>query len=272
MRPKKSTAANEESRQAWNANAAFWDERMGEGNDFVHLLQWPAILRLLDPRPGQRILDAACGNGLTSRRLAALGAQVDAFDFSTEMIKGARTKPNPDSLITYHVLDGTDDRALVEAFAPSATSATFDSALCNMALFDMAEIEPLFRALARLIKPGGAFVFTIIHPAFNNPSTVKIGEEWDDGGVITRYSIKVARYMTDFTASGVAIRDQPKPQPYFHRPLQDYLQLGFRCGFVLDGFEERAFPPDGPQKSPLGWGGRFSEFPAVLVARLRILD
>jgi len=63
--------ANEETRQAWDANAAYWDEKMGEGNDFVNLLQWPAILRLLDPQPGQRILDIATGNGLTARRLAA---------------------------------------------------------------------------------------------------------------------------------------------------------------------------------------------------------
>jgi hypothetical protein len=76
--------------------------------------------------------------------------------------------------------------------------------------------------------------------------------------------------MTAFTAPGVAIRGQNRPQPYFHRPLQEPLQVGFRCGFVLDGFEERAFPPDHIQGSPLGWGGRFSEIPPVLVARLRL--
>jgi transposase InsO family protein len=52
--------------------------------------------------------------------------------------------------------------------------------------------------------------------------------------------------------------------------LHNYLNLGFRNGFVLDGFEERAFPPDHPQSSPLGWGGRFSEIPPVLVARMRL--
>jgi len=63
--------ANDETRSAWNTNAPFWDEKMGEGNDFVNILQWPSILRLLDPQPGQRFLDIATGNGLTSRRLAA---------------------------------------------------------------------------------------------------------------------------------------------------------------------------------------------------------
>jgi hypothetical protein len=34
--------AHEETREAWEQNAAFWDERIGEGNDFVELLIWPA--------------------------------------------------------------------------------------------------------------------------------------------------------------------------------------------------------------------------------------
>jgi SAM-dependent methyltransferase len=81
--------ANEETRAAWNANAEVWDARMGDaGNDFFRLLQWPAITRLLDvdawsPTDPPRILDIACGNGLTSRHLAALG-RVLTFDFSAE--------------------------------------------------------------------------------------------------------------------------------------------------------------------------------------------
>jgi hypothetical protein len=50
--------------------------------------------------------------------------------------------------------------------------------------------------------------------------------------------------------------------------LQYYLNLAFQNGFVLDGFEERAFPPDHPQANPLSWGGKFSEIPPIIVARL----
>jgi hypothetical protein len=95
-------------------------------------------------------------------------------------------------------------------------------------------------------------------------------EEFDDGEIKTIYSVKTSRYMTPYHAQGLALRGQPKPQMYFERPLQYYLNLGFQNGFVLDGFEERAFPPDHPQTSPLGWGGKFSEIPPVLVARFRL--
>jgi 2-polyprenyl-3-methyl-5-hydroxy-6-metoxy-1,4-benzoquinol methylase len=265
-----SSDPNQMSRNAWDTNAEFWDAHMGdEGNDFFQILQWPAIASFLDPQPGDRILDAACGNGLTSRKLAELGASVTAFDFSPEMIDLAKSRPNSNDLITYRVLDGTDENALLEALSPDGP---FDSALCNMALFDMAEIKPLFRALRKLLKPGGAFVFSLTHPAFNNSSSVHVVEEVDwDGEIKTVYSVKTSRYMNPYVARGLAMREQPAPQPYFERPLQYYLNAGFESGFVLDGFEERAFPPEHPTTHPLSWGGQYSEIPPVLVARMRLL-
>jgi 2-polyprenyl-3-methyl-5-hydroxy-6-metoxy-1,4-benzoquinol methylase len=86
------TQANAEVRHAWDQNAAFWDARMGEGNDFVELLSWPVTETLLALQPGERVLDVACGNGLTSRRMAASGAEVVAFDFSERMIAHARQR------------------------------------------------------------------------------------------------------------------------------------------------------------------------------------
>ena len=262
---------NLETREAWDANAEAWDARMGdEGNDFFRVLQWPVIASFLDPQPADRILDAACGNGLTSRKLAEFGATVTGFDFSTELVELAKSRPNPDERITYHVLDATDENALLETLSPHSP---FDSALCNMALFDIAEIEPLFHALQSLLKPDGIFVFSLTHPAFNNSSAVHVMEEMDDGGEIkTIYSVKVSRYMTPYHRRGVALRDQPKPQLYFERPLQYYLSTGFENGFVLDGFAERAFPPEHPASHPLSWGGQFSEIPPVLVARMRLLS
>ena len=262
--------ANEETRGAWNTNAATWDARMAdEGNDFVNVLCWPAIVRLLDPQPGQSILDAACGNGIFSRRIAALGPKVVAFDFSVELIKLARLRtPSSSSPLTYHILDATDEPALL-----SLVGHAFDSALCNMALFDISDVEPLFRTLPKLLKPGGIFVFSLTHPAFNNASAVHMAEQMDDEGEIkTIYSVKISRYMTPYNALGVAVRGQTRPQVYFERPLQYYFNQGFRNGFVLDGFEERAFPTDHPHQFPLGWGGNFSEIPPVLVARMKLSD
>lgn len=261
--------SNQVSKEAWDANAEMWDARMGnDGNDFFNILCWPVIASFFDVKPGSDVLDIACGNGLTSRRLAALGCRVTSFDFSANLIEKAKARSTSlRSLLSYHVLDATDEQSLL-----SLGRQTYDAAVSNMALFDMPVIEPLFRALRRLLKPNGVFVFSLMHPAFNNPSAALMAEEWDDGEIHTRYAVKTTRYMTAFESRGLALRNQPKPQLYFHRPIRYYLNVAFQNGFVIDGFEECAFSPEHPQNTALGWGGKFSEIPPVLIARIRLTN
>src|SRR4030095_7271820 len=76
----------------WDAKAAFWDERMGEGNAFQRVLIGPASERLLAVRPDELVLDVACGNGVFARRLAHLGARVVATDFSARFLDLARAR------------------------------------------------------------------------------------------------------------------------------------------------------------------------------------
>ncbi len=256
---------NTQAKDAWNKNAEFWNQRMGDGNDFFNILLWPAVERLLKPNPDERLLDVACGNGLTSRRLAAAKTRVTAIDVSPAMIAIATGYPGqPD--IDYRVVDATDREALL-----SLGAGAFDGALSNMALMDIAEIEPLMMALAVLLRPGGRFVFSVLHPCFNNPATVQMCELEDrNGTIVTTYSVKIARYTTPFTQVGLAMHGQPVPHPYFHRPLSLLLAPALSAGLMLDGLEEQAFPADNSGgTTPLSWNGRFSEIPAALIVRLR---
>jgi SAM-dependent methyltransferase len=268
--PIDTTEANELSRAAWEANAAHWDRSMrDEGNDFVKVLIWPAVERLLGLSKGERVLDAACGNGLYAHRFAELGAAVVAFDFSAELIARARARAVvTGDQIRYSVLDATDLEALL-----TLGEGQFDAASCQMALFDMPAIEPLMEAVVRLLRPGGRFVFSIMHPAFNGLHAVHMAEARDDGTAIrTHYFMRVERYLSPRTDMGIAIKDQPAPQPYFHRSLSDVLGACFAAGLVVDALEERAFPPGHPHgSSPISWGGNYSEFPPVLVVRARRL-
>jgi SAM-dependent methyltransferase len=238
---------------------------MSEGNDFFNLLVWPAVERLLQPQAADRLLDIACGNGVTSRRLAKLAANIIAFDFSHAMIALAK-KRDAKTKIDYRVIDATSETELIGLGVSS-----FDGALCNMALMDMADINPLVNTLVSLLRPGGRFVFSILHPCFNNPATIQMGELEDRAGnIVTTYSVKVSRYLTPYTQVGAAMHEQPMPHPYFHRPLGNLLALTLKAGFVLDGIEEPAFSPEYVGGStPLSWSGRFSEIPAALIVRLR---
>ena len=183
---------NSHARLAWSTNAEFWDERMAEGNDFFNVLVWPAVEKLLLPVAGDRLLDVACGNGLTSRRLAQAGASVTAFDFSEAMIDIARKRGPSD--IDYRIVDVTNRQALLDLGV-----SVFDGALCNMALMDIADINPLMNALPLLLRPNGRFVFSVLHPCFNNPAIVQMRELEDrEGALVTTYSVKISRYLTPY--------------------------------------------------------------------------
>ena len=182
---------NERARDAWNTNASFWDRRMGDGNDFFEELVWPSVARLFCPREGEQLLDVACGNGVTCRRLVRAGAKVLGVDFSEEMIRHAKER-HADGDVDYRVLDATNPEAL-----RVLGSGSFDGALCNMALMDVADSRALMTGVRSLLKPTGRFVFSVLHPCFNNPATVQMGELEDrQGTIVTTYSVKVSRYLT----------------------------------------------------------------------------
>jgi hypothetical protein len=92
-----------------------------------------------------------------------------------------------------------------------------------------------------------------------------------EGELVTTYAVKIRGYLTPSVTRGAAIAGQPQPQLYFDRPLHLLLGAGFAAGFVMDALAERAFSPDNqPGRNPLGWNGKFSEIPPVLVVRLRL--
>ena len=258
---------NREAQRIWDANARFWDARFGEGNDFQRTLIGPATERLLALRPGELVLDAACGNGAFSRRMAELGARVVAFDFSQEFLERARERtaerPDLDGRIDYHLIDAAGE-AQVLALGPGR----FDAAVCTMALMDMAEIEPLLSAVGKLLKPGGRFVFSQTHPCFSTTTMRKVIEEEDRGGeLVTTYAVKISRYITPTAGKGLGMIGQPLPQLYFDRPLSMILGACFAAGFALDGLEEPVFPQGAEGKRAFSWEN-FRDIPPVLVARL----
>jgi 2-polyprenyl-3-methyl-5-hydroxy-6-metoxy-1,4-benzoquinol methylase len=252
---------------AWEALADWWDGATGEADEFHRKLVIPATDRLLAVRPGERVLDVACGNGGYARHLAAQGAEVVAFDGARRFVELAerRTTAGRDS-ISYRHLDCTDRAALL-----ALGERSYHAAVCKMALMDMAVIQPLLSALAELLKPGGRFVFSVLHPAFNSTGTCLWMEEATSatGELVVCRGVKVLRYLEPEARQGIGSPGQPHLQYYFHRPLSVLLNACFEVGFLLDGIEEPSFGPEDEGTREFSWA-RFKGIPPVLVARLRL--
>jgi trans-aconitate methyltransferase len=97
---------------------------------------------LLDPQPGERILDVGCGEGTLTRQIVARGATVLGIDNSPEMVEAARA--------------GGIDALLLDA-ADMQFFAEFDAAFSNATLHWVLEKQQAARAIYRALRPGGRF-------------------------------------------------------------------------------------------------------------------
>ncbi len=252
----------------WDRLANWWDDKIGDGNPTQDMLVEPTQERLLALKAGEQVLDIACGAGRFTRRMAALGAHVLAFDHAPAFVERARRRTvEHKDRIEYRVMNATDKVALL-----SLGEKRFDAAVCTMAIMDMAEITPLLSALPRLLKPKGRFVWSVMHPVFNSGDAQMVAENHEEGTqVATRFSMKVGDYLTARVVLGIGIPGQPEQQHYFHRPVSMLLNACADAGMVVDRVEEPAFPPGAqmPSARPLSWAN-YTAIPQVLVVRAKI--
>lgn len=101
-----------------------------------------AALDLLDPQPGERILDVGCGEGALTKKIAGRGASVVGVDNSESMVAAARAA-------------GLDARLV--AAEDIRFESEFDAAFSNAALHWVLAREQAATAIYRALKPGGRF-------------------------------------------------------------------------------------------------------------------
>ena len=257
---------SDDPREIWNDLAAYWDEQIGEGNDFQKQLVMPATDRLLVPQAGECVLDACCGNGNYARRLGRLGCDVLAFDGAPSFITIAKGRTQPaDGNIRHAIADACDEAAVVALGEPQS----FDAIVCSFAVMDLPTIDPLLRAAAKLLKRTGRFVFSTGHPSFHtNESELTARQEQGEGEATQTFGVNVSRYASDWPHLSRGILGQPRPHWIYHRSLSTILKSCFAAGFVIDGMEEPTFAPDTRARSPFSWARR-PDIPPAIVIRLR---
>ena len=110
-------------------------------------------LAALAPRAGERILDAGCGTGYYLSKIGAAGARCVGSDLSRGMMLRARAI-HPDAVLVESDLD-----------APFPfRSESFDAVLSALVSEHITGIGGFCREVARVLRPGGRFVWSVFHP------------------------------------------------------------------------------------------------------------
>jgi ubiquinone/menaquinone biosynthesis C-methylase UbiE len=131
-----------------------WDKAVGSYDDSWSAQLEPAQTRMLemaDLRPGERVLDIACGTGLVTLRAARSvepGGEVIGTDISDEMVKAAREVSTREGVA--HVRYERGEAELI-----GFDDASFDAVLCGLGMMYVPSPVDALSEFRRVLRPDG---------------------------------------------------------------------------------------------------------------------
>ena len=227
------------------ANRGWWDsqadEYQSEHGEFLRDVGFvwgpeglqESTARLLGDVRGRQVLEVGCGAGQCARWLRAEGAHAVGVDLSFRQLQHAR-RIDQATGVTVPV-------ATADAAALPFRTATFDVA-CSAygALPFVADLDAVLAEVARVLRDGGRWVFSVSHPirwAF-------LDDPGPAGLTVEHSYFDRTPYVETDQAGRVTYAE-------YHRTLGDWVGALTRAGFVLRELVE----PEWPAGHDRSWGG-----------------
>lgn len=193
----------------------------------------PAMLSLLPPLAGTRVLDVGCGSGWYAEYLLAQGAAVTAFDVTSRFVELTRARV------------GSQARVLQADLAEPlhfATEATFDIVLCPLVLHYIRDWTAVFREFHRVLRPDGCLLFSTHHPFMDWQefqredyfATELLTDEWDVG-TVTFYRRPLSAMIAALAEAGFWVERLVEPQPTeeYRQAKPGWYEKLMRCPWFL---------------------------------------
>lgn len=212
---------------SWETSSSWYDKAVGPKGHYYHQqVVLPGTLRLLNLKPGDSLLDLACGQGILARVLPK-GVGYFGVDASPSLIKQARASLAPNHTVAVHDLT-----------APlELNDAKYSHATCILALQNIQEPSQVLLSASRFLKPKGTLVIVLNHPCFRIPRQ----SHWD---IDEKKKLQYRRMDSYMGSLKIPIQTHPSmhgqsPTTWsFHRPLSVYSALLKEAGFAMTTLEE----------------------------------
>ena len=228
----------------WSSIAEKYDTTVGEtGDQSQQLIINPIVEKLLGDLNGKIVLDAGCGNGYWSRRLAKTAKQVIGIDFTPELIEHAKKRGVPSNV---EFLIGNLEHT-------TFLDESFDAILLNMVVLDLEDLSSVIREISRVTKDGGEVIISTTHPCFENPPHTQ--------SVRDAQGQKIGRTISHYFQTGL-VEDQPNHYQHWHHTLSEYVNI-LAENFL---FTEKMVEPNGAE---ILQNGEADHFPYFLIMKLR---
>jgi ubiquinone/menaquinone biosynthesis C-methylase UbiE len=209
---------------SWGKVADWYDNLVENENSYQSKLILPNLIRLLEIKKGETVVDLACGQGFFAGEFSKLGARVIGVDISPELINLAKQ----DKSVEYHVSPAHKLDFLQNQSA--------EKVLIVLSLQNIENAQEVITEVSRVLKPKGRLFIVLNHPTFRIPKASAWG--WDEGRKIQFR--KLDSYISE---SSEQIQMHPGDKPWektisFHRPLQFYFKTLNKNGFFVSKLEE----------------------------------
>lgn len=224
---------------SWGGVAKWYDSLLNMDGTYQKEVILPNLLRLMDVKAGDKILDIACGQGFFSRALAEKGGEVTGIDISSELIEIAKkvklpkekTAPEAGS-VKYFV-------APADKLNKDVADKSIDKAIIILAIQNIENLNGVLAEASRAIKVGGKLFIVLNHPAFRNPKHTAWGFDEKNMVQYRRVEEYLSESKTDIDMTpGLSEVEKKKMTVSFHRPLQVYFNTLVKNGFFVGRLEE----------------------------------
>ena len=145
--------------------------------EFIRRIEWRNMLKWLDPKEGERILDIACGGGNLSLKIAEKGCEVYGVDISEVAINSAKHLAEREKMVCKFEIGSAEDLPYPDRY--------FDKVICSSSLEHFKDDIKALKEMHRVLKPNGTVVLTT--DSFTYPIRDELKEKHREIAYVVNY-------------------------------------------------------------------------------------